>query len=397
MILRGGQIGYRFSCNEPFWLVADELRAGWPLSVVFFTAQNAIASVMAFDGKGKLVLAEPSLVVCRLEEAWNAGSVGSSLTKGRGILVIGHPNFAHHLWNELAGLDAWLKTARPENICALSIVPMYEPIGPLERLFPSLVTAKMIREKMDFVRTSSKTLATRIGSTQISESVRQVVTTYAEDACDMSVVSKIRGAYDGAGPIFWVTVRLDGRTCDNQREFLVELLSRIESEYPQSHVILDGFSFPSDFGNPSFDGLRRAFEERATETNNFINGVLNDLHRRRCYRATNASCLSLINSIALAANADYYVAHAGTIQHKIAWVHNTPGYIHTCSAGLTESARRWYADQVERGTIPSIAPKDLISDTSPSSAHVRASRNSNYMIKSVGDLVSDILCRARLR
>ena len=104
-----------------------------------------------------------------------------------------------------------------------------------------------------------------------------------------------------------------------------------------------------------------------------------------------ASSCNLAEAITLAGMADYYVCHTGTLQHKVAWLHNTPGIVHTNRVGLQPAAAAWLADQVEGGRPPALLAPERVEDLATIRTRNQVARNRDYRFIDIPGVVSDIL------
>src|SRR5579864_507696 len=156
-----------------------------------------------------------------------------------------------------------------------------------------------------------------------------------------------------------MSVRLESRTADNQLDYLLGLFGEIFAKYPDALCVLDGFSFPIGFSRDAhMNRYRVEFSRRASLTAEFISELQNQaaaiFGARIMSQLCSISGLSLAEAVSVGSLCDYYICHAGTLQHKIAWLHNTPGFIHSPPIGDGYARPRWYADQVEGGLVPDI-------------------------------------------
>ena len=101
--------------------------------------------------------------------------------------------------------------------------------------------------------------------------------------------------------------------------------------------------------------------------------------------------MRLAEAVYLARLADYYVCHTGSLQHKIAWFHNTPGTVHANAAGLQAGAAKWLADQLEGGRPPRLLSSQLVSDLDTIRTTNQVARNRDYRINDIAGAVAEIL------
>ena len=311
---------------------------------------------------------------------------------GHPTLVIGNSNFAHHLWNELSALDEWLSAATDEMISRLSVTAFAEPLGPLDRLFPKLGTVT------DFVRQAPRSgcldngnLAVRVGARFVTERVRNVICGFCEQNAQQSAIAAARELLQDAWPRLWVSVRLGDRTIENQEDFIRAVMSELFHHFPEAAVLVDGFSYPFHFfEDPRVsDAQKQNHARRVRDNDAFIDHIIARLKNEFGERVTSRICsdngLALQDAITLGRLCDYYICHAGSLQHKIGWLHNPPGLIHLPIN--TRYRALWHSDQIENGKIPDLLPAELLAPTTAPTqgpAHRRnPPRNFNYRVTNV--------------
>jgi hypothetical protein len=255
------------------------------------------------------------------------------------------------------------------------------------------------------------TMTTRLGSTQIPVNLRDKICRLLSASRDRKLADPLLNSLGGCSPVIWLSVRLDARTPDNQQELLLSLVTRITADYPAAGFILDGFSYPDDFGSaiyqqggeagecrsvgtdPGLDGdsLSSAMTEREKEISAFIRELQANLEERLPNTIVNTSGMSLANSIFLALAANYYVCHAGTLQHKIAWIYNIDGIVHSNTTGVQQGVQNWLADQLQDGVKPSLVSAEYIKDLDSIRTTTKVERNRDYHILDIDSVVQQIL------
>jgi len=245
-------------------------------------------------------------------------------------------------------------------------------------------------------------LLTRIGSTVIPIAVRhRAVAALAAQSGERASVL-LSGLQNGE-PVFWLTVRPEGnlRCCVNELAFLAALSYSLMLAYPDCAILIDGFSFPTDYHcSARYDALRPAFQRRLES----CAAVVGELCRLIKVHADVASLnsvhdvcgFSMADAVTTARRADYYVSDAGTLQHKLGWLHNTPGFVHSCHGGISPAARKWYAAQVEGGIEPCVIASAWIEDLEGQAEQAVVARNIDYRITDIPGAVAQILQDIRL-
>ena len=379
------------------WLVSGPTRFGFPLWELVTEADRKRWLLNSAN-------AETSDISEREIQALNAFPPEADNVLGRGTtLLIGDAHFAHHLWNELAGLDEWLAHATDDAVANLAIVTRAEPLGPLEWTFPRLLPA--LSGQADPARQRRRLLAgarvvTKVGSCRVTSRLREQIKAVSDQRADPSATNRARQLLQNAWPRIWMSVRLESRTADNQEEFLLETIRRVFLAYPDAAVVFDGFSFPVGFfSDPRTMNLREEFTARSAAANAFIEHLREQIRARLGNSASSRLCsvsgLSLFDAINIGAYCEYYVCHAGTLQHKIAWIHNIPGLIHL---PLNNEARAvWHAAQVEDGIVPDLMPAGLTIPTDPPASGRQRDRNFNYHFENVAKAADFVVSAMRAR
>ena len=397
-LLGNGDIAYGFGELTGWAVIASGIKSGFPLQSLVVARGAELVEIDAHAATSCTPVR--SRILFHHWADLIAPTAGAHSITAE--LVIGHTNFAHHLWNELPALDEWLSTRPLHSVRRLVVRALLEPLGPLQDLLTALGPATILREPANRTKQSPR-LLTRIGSTCIRTRTRHHVLAFLRQIGG-DALSAVEAALEGSGPIFWLSVRpiADGRSCVNQEQFLATLIIHLRTQYPDCAMLLDGFSLQTNcLGMPVFESLLPTFNRRMIESQHIIDLVIEaaaaGLGCAAADTAISLSGLSLGEALNLAERADYYVCHAGTIQHKLGWVHNTPGFIHSCKAGISLAAQRWYADQLEDGIRPNVLDSDNVIDIDPAPGDPVATRNVDYRIRDIGAAVAQVLACIRAR
>jgi hypothetical protein len=382
--VRDGSIVYQFDSGAPLLVAAKGMRFGYPLWNAVFESGEIL--YLPDHRPGESATQADLGVAERVFSDARMPRVGDDRNSRK--LIIGHRNFAHHLWNELGGLDAWLRDSSPVDLSSMVIYSLNEPLGPLAEMFPELREASIVGGMSLKEIDRQPGLATRIGSMVIPATVRERVTGALERKAAGGVAGMLETLRQ-RWPVIWISSRssTSNRSCVNQDEFLIALGKRLLVEFENSALLFDGFSLPLDFDSGKYGPLTKTYKERVKQTREDLDKMIAKIEvafgGASKGRLVNISGLTIAEAVTVGAKADYYVCHAGTLQHKVAWFHNCPGFVHSCQAGITGSARRWYGEQVEDGITPEVLPVDLVEDIAPAENTVLATRNYSYRIKDV--------------
>jgi len=280
-------------------------------------------------------------------------------------IYFGHINFAHVIWNELPALLELIDSTE----ISPTVQYRYDPIDILSNL-------KGIKPQYleDQGIISSLQPIVRVGSNFINAKTIEFI---------KGIIPEVK---KNDRFTIWVTVRNDGRTCINQSDFIIELIKYLVKniELPME-VIFDGFNFPVDFSSASYDARRENFSSRALEIENYIENLIEELSNNKTTNGrdvvfSHTCSMTLVECLGLTKSVDYYVSHVGSIQHKVSWVFNPPGFIHGNSISVTEGAKKWLSNLTENIDRTFFISDKFISDVDSIRLESVVNRNKDYKI-----------------
>jgi hypothetical protein len=270
------------------------------------------------------------------------------------ILIAGHQNFAHFIWNELPALMQ-LETI-PGAVTRIDTT--YEPVLPLStliRLPPSLRMTQLKQGSLRYPLHEYPGVLFSAGAVHVTQAVKDRVlglcTAYAGLAADTPKKSAKR---------IWLSLRTIHRSARNELEVfscLVDLLGLFATDI---EILLDGYSLGHDI---VVDDRYDAAAQRAN--NDAAAAVAASLQARPAppnVRFIDLTRAALPTAIAWAATADVYICHHGTQQHKIGWLTDVPGIVHTNPHVLATYPADWVTAQAEGASRPAYIPLDLVEE-----------------------------------
>jgi hypothetical protein len=238
-------------------------------------------------------------------------------------------HFAHYIWETLTGMDGWISEERPDQ--PDSIIIAAEPLTPFETLFPEVPHRSVERiayPQLPLRVLGEHRLLVRLGKTKIGTRAVERMLGAAREHAGEEVCDRVNGMRARCWPILWATIRTHNRTWVSQQTGIAAIANALLATYPRLGLIIDGFVVPHGLpGDPAEQGLLIGSERRCVAA---ITGVLDpsiEVH-------SNVG-ESLASSLVYAVIADCYLAHQGSLQHKIAWARNCPGVVHSNRAVLT--------------------------------------------------------------
>ncbi len=400
-------IAYRLEGTQPLWLLSGIVREGFPIHEALLAGadgQGQGKSIWRYFNDEIASLAGVRRQLCQLEQA-EGGLLLRAVLEAEPLVLLGHPNFAHVMWNELPALMTIAEKPNwPAHMGRITL--LYEPLKVVEDiLLRASVDVSYLDRPEDFLGPQPG-LVVRIGATQVSYRLRSKLLENMGESLDTAPLQPLVARLQGRSPVIWISVRLDARTASNQEDFLVLLAKAIAGLYPRAGIILDGFSFPDDiersiysehdggdaFQEPGEACLADMFDARERGISAYIDHLLMKLeHSNLDLPAITTSGLRMTEAIALGDLADYYITHAGTLQHKIAWTHNIPGIVHSNPSGLRPQVARWKGNQVEGGMPPSLIDDSYVTGLDSIRTLAKVERNRDYEFTHLAAVVDQVV------
>ncbi len=342
---------YRFEDERDLWVMSFQIGLGFPLCALFI---DGLYWVYTHD-------APPGPAIFKVLERLSRDLPGlvqepEETPLSEPLAMTGHPNFAHHMWNELPALFA-LQSEQPVQTRSF-----FAPLGPLQGVSPPAPFTPMRRTSPPFF--------TPLGGEHLDQPTIDVLT------ADMPERAPRRE--DMQSPVIWIAYREDGRMCENFMAYLTAF-DREAQKVCAPRYILDSFSDPEDLDQAWYAPVRPQFEARRAQSEALFKQMSQIIGRPDALLATTAG-LGVREAIALARTADYYITPVGSIQHKVAWLQALPGLMHGPKITMNDSTAHWHADQSAIAITPATLPAELVEDTEASRHHPSAPRNMNYRI-----------------
>ncbi|HTW31950.1 MAG TPA: hypothetical protein VMD76_09740 [Candidatus Sulfotelmatobacter sp.] len=353
--MRSEDTFYYFSETPDYFVISGKVKLGYPLIALFVPRINRL---LAWEECRRF-----RAVLKALREIADINTDNTlPATKIMPLAIMGHPNFAHHLWNELSALET-LINKNPS--LAPEIVTVREPLGPIARIFPDIGKWNVQRAPKRTSGNDPGKPYVQLGGFRVSTSLKTRIVRHANAFATADTQALANRLSQWAAPIFWLSVRTQVPTFEKQRDVLVSLALKLRREHPDCAILFDGFSLPRDW-KTSDHKMKTFYESAAEESKAEIDATISELLRLDPANSSlfNLGGLGLLDSITLAQLAHMYFCHKGTIQHKIGWTANVPGIIHGPRWFLTAETEEWYTSRAESSVRPLALDPSLIVDTS---------------------------------
>jgi len=360
LILRS--IFYRFPSQPEFYVASARTVLGNPL-IALFAPREKLLLKWEFDDKPSV----DKKHIVELKSILSRSSLRLTPSHRPVAVLIGHRNFAHHLWNELPALERLLSTIPPES--APELLVRREPLGPLRAIYPELSQWKITRPdwRVPPSINDDGRLFVRLGSYRMPLAVRMRIRRFAESVVTPSTRNLISRLHQLAAPTFWISVRSQKPTMANQVDTLARVSARLLREFERCAILFDGFSPPDDWSQCDPD-VREFYSTSAESSKREIDVII----ETACAMASvgsqqllvNAGGLGILDSIALAQTASCYLCHVGTVQHKIGWTTDKKGIIHAKRRRIVEQNKVWHhPDWLENAVLPIPVAPTLVRDS----------------------------------
>jgi hypothetical protein len=331
-------IFYRFVAQEVFYLVTANIGTGYRKHAFYFPKHDLL--IRSGDPWGcdpDDVNELKARVVCHASDccAYLQEDTRDS------AVCLGYYHFAHHLWNELSGLQRLHDEKLLERVGALLV--LYEPLGPIDEIYPEIGPSRISRlADTDHLFTSilrNKYFAVRVGGYFIKQEVSDRafrVSRLRSSAATLETALKARSEY---WPLLWIGIRVDSRTWSDPVDGLAHLLVSLSEQYPRLGVVFDGFSVPADHGRDSgkSPAISASLSSLIERERGIVTAVLERVERLsdRQIRTFNIIGSSIHEASVWADAIDVYVSPFGTLQHKVGWLRCKPGVVH-CNRKLLQ-------------------------------------------------------------
>jgi hypothetical protein len=345
-------IFYRFETKEVFYVATAGIGSGFGKSALYFPKHELV--VTAGDPWG---FQEDDLMELKARMVCGAEACCEYLSDTEGksrksAVCLGFYHFAHHLWNELSGLHRLHKKGLLRRVDQFLV--LREPLGPIEQIFPEMPENRIARKDntsdLFYEILEKGYFAVRVGDDYLASDLASRVAKVSSANCLPTTLDTVKEAKSRYHPLLWVGIRVGNRAWAEQVEGLSNMIASLQKEYPTLGVVFDGFSLPADISAESSE--QRGYAGILAQENEIVNRIVENLRQRQvAVGIFNIIGLSIHDANVWAHAIDVYVSPYGSLQHKVGWLANKPGLVHTNETLLQRPAKYVWA-AVENGIPP---------------------------------------------
>jgi hypothetical protein len=269
-------------------------------------------------------------------------------------VLVDHAHFAHHMWNTLTGLS---KVATKQyNGIIDSIIVTQEPMGPIDQIFPEFETKKFQRlsssEIINFVLAKNLFLM-RPGGTILTNGVVDRIHRVAVENSPSHYIKDAQDFRSKHWPILWATIRTGNRSWLSQAEGIARIANKFKKLYPDFALIVDGYAIP--YGQQH---ISQQLADILTDEEREIQKIKDLLDQSIEVRFLVGK--PIFQSVIYSRFIDFYLAHHGSLQNKIAWLSNKRGLVHSNKTALSGN----YSDftGIKSGVFPVYLDPEIVTD-----------------------------------
>lgn len=398
LVVNSNLIFFKFfskKINKTFYLIQSQIAKGFLIGGVYLPDDKLIVTVWKFSqwSINEEILKDFHEVLIK-----DRYQKYIEKRRRRGIaLVIGHQHFAHHLWNELTGIEKLIDNGLLDKIDRFYIIN--QPLGDLKLIFPEINGEKI--EYVDPDQVAGRILENnfftiRVGGYYIRERLTNRIISVANNALNQSKLDLINEVRNKHEILIWISLRAQKRTIINQTSFLIKLIRELSRYDSTIGIVLDGFSIPYKLCEQNktkfINSVNKVYISKELEiADEIIRSIPEEI------KIYNLIGSSIFESILWANAIDCYFCHHGTIQHKVAWFSSKPGIIHSNRKVLNKKPKQSY--QVKQDSIkPLYINPDWVKNLDASDIkEIMIGRGDyqNYMFKNEKEIVKQVVSLIR--
>lgn len=349
---------YRFTSKEVFYLVAGRPLTGFSKLCLYFPKRDIIIALISSSslpiGKEQAFNRFKASIITNWQRI---KSYLFNIDEVKTVVMLTTIPFGHNLWNELSGIYKLVNTGSISQVDKFLVID--EPFGPIEQIFPEIPSEKIQRLQRSQVNETilkNNYFCLRSGFNFIKEDLANRVYQTSLKLCSSDFITRVEKAKNKHSLLLCISIRLNNRTWISQTEGIVKIINNFSEHFQNLGVVIDGFSL-------QYNSLINSSVEKIIEEQKKTVSTIQSLLQTNVTVYNTVGCM-LYESIVWAYSIDLYLAHHGTIQHKIGWTANKPGVVHTnkqtlCQKRFSDLPVFWARENTQ---VPIYIPENHITD-----------------------------------
>lgn len=240
---------------------------------------------------------------------------GLNKTASKKGIVLYHDHLAHHILNEISGIQYLLNNNLEKKINV--VYHSAQPVVDLKKLITPITnwTIKKLNKKA--IDQSYFYKDTMLFPYQKCWLEKNTIDTITRSFSNLNEKTESL-TYD---VVIWMSIRVGNRMWVNQNDFLNHLSKYLVQKNLSYIFLIDGYSKPFEYTNK----IGEQFDNVKLEESNYLHEMLSD--KKINYKSLIGEDIQTV--LTLAQKAHLYIAHSGTLHHKPSWFNDIPGIVHS--------------------------------------------------------------------
>ncbi|MGB5593415.1 MAG: hypothetical protein WBM62_05185, partial [Crocosphaera sp.] len=348
---------YRFVSNQQiFYIVTGNPASGFSKYFIYFPKEEISIILSGNFPKNYIQEAIKTFKVYVINNWKDIQTYLNNPLPKKIAVPISFWHFAHHYWNELTGIYKLYENDALDKIDQFLVVT--EHYGQIKDIFPEIPSNRLNKISLNDLSNEILTnnfFVVRVGANFIKEDLAKRIYKASLKQASPHFLSEIERIKEKHFPLLLVTIRLDTRVWVSQITGITNIVKKLAEEFPDIGLVIDGFSLPCGLVGLSWFWAQKCIKIE-TEASLAIRSLLpSDI---QVYDIIGSP---LYENAIWAHTIDLYLAQHGSAQHKIGWIANKPGVIHTNQATFANPEFLLVATAARENSIePIIIPKEYI-------------------------------------
>ena len=236
-------------------------------------------------------------------------------------IVLYHDHIAHHIMNELNGIQSLIDNGLIKNIDQIFYCNL--PYGNIEEIFHEIPIdkfTKVTREKLNTKITEDNSFILPYQKVKINDKIITRLKLYQRKKLSGESLHEMNVKDQHYNIKLWISIRSGNRILSNKIEILEKIINELKKKGKSVLLIIDGYSEPFELSNREDGQYQKIIAQEKDVIKNLKNIGVD-------YVDLVGSPIKEVLTWAEVANC--YFCHTGTLHHKISWFSDIPGLVHS--------------------------------------------------------------------